>query len=118
LAIDGMQPIPRMFRRGWRSRRLGDRCRTLHAQEKHMKWLTGIALIFASVVSAEAYTCADVRALSAEQQAYYIKVFNITPAQQDRIRQACYGGRGRHVNVANEERSHTSRNERDARVTP
>jgi hypothetical protein len=41
------------------------------------------------MASAQAYTCTDVRALSAEQQAYYIKAFNITPAQQERIRQAC-----------------------------
>ena len=56
-----------------------------------MKWLWTTSLILASVVSAQAYTCADVRALSREQQAHYIKVFNITPAQQERIRQACYG---------------------------
>ena len=40
---------------------------------------------------AQAFTCADVRALSREQQAYYIKAYNITPAQQRRIRLACHG---------------------------
>jgi hypothetical protein len=55
----------------------------------------GTTILFAlcSVASAQAYSCNDVRALSAEQRAYYIKVFNITPAQQDRIRQNCYGSR-------------------------
>ena len=83
-----------------------------------MKWLSGIALTFASVVSAQAYTCADVRSLSSEQQAYYIRVFNITPAQQERIRAACYGSRSRHVISESDERTHSSHNERDARVTP
>jgi hypothetical protein len=32
------------------------------------------------------FTRDDVRALSPDQQAYYIKVYNITPAQQDHIR--------------------------------
>jgi hypothetical protein len=44
---------------------------------------------------AQAFTCADVRALSHEQQAYYIKAYNITPAEQRRIRVACYGSRSR-----------------------
>jgi hypothetical protein len=44
---------------------------------------------------AQAFTCADVRALSHEQQAYYIRAYNITPAQQRRIRFACYGASGR-----------------------
>ena len=44
---------------------------------------------------AQAFTCADVRALSREQQAYYIKAYNIDPAQQRRIRLACYGARSR-----------------------
>jgi hypothetical protein len=42
---------------------------------------------------AQAFTCADVRALSREQLAYYIRVYSITPAQQHRIRFACYGAR-------------------------
>ena len=29
--------------------------------------------------------------LSQEKQAYYIRVLNITPAQQERIRRECYG---------------------------
>ena len=58
-----------------------------------MKWL--LAALMASmastgVVSAHAYTCADVRALSQEKQAYYIRVLNITPTQQERIRRECY----------------------------
>jgi hypothetical protein len=44
---------------------------------------------------AQAFTCADVRALSREQQAYYVRAYNITPAQQHRIRLACYGARSR-----------------------
>jgi hypothetical protein len=44
-----------------------------------------------SILSASAYTCADVRALSQEKQAYYIRVLNITPVQQERIRRECYG---------------------------
>jgi hypothetical protein len=35
------------------------------------------------------------RALSREQLAYYTRVYNITPAQQHRIRLACYGARSR-----------------------
>jgi hypothetical protein len=54
-----------------------------------MKWLWAVLLTAAGVVSAQAFTCADVRALSLEQRAYYIKVFNITSAQQDRIRREC-----------------------------
>ena len=45
--------------------------------------------------SAQAFTCADVRALSREQQAYYVKAYNIDPAQERRIRLACYGARSR-----------------------
>jgi hypothetical protein len=44
---------------------------------------------------AQAFTCADVRALSHEQQVYYIRAYNITPSQQRRIRLACYGARSR-----------------------
>ena len=80
-----------------------------------MRWLSAIVLTLCGVVSAQAYTCADVRALSAEQQAYYIKVFNITPAQQERIKHACYGQRS-HV-VADERSSgRLVHNERDARA--
>jgi hypothetical protein len=80
-----------------------------------MKWLSAIALTLISGVSAQAYTCADVRALSASQQAYYIKVFNITSAQQERIRAACYGTRPHHVITVSDEHVHSGRNERDAR---
>lgn len=62
-----------------------------------MKWLWAAVSICASVVSAQAYTCADVRALSREQQMNYIRIFNITAAQQERIRSACYGPRTRHA---------------------
>ena len=48
-----------------------------------------------SAGSSQSFTCADVRALSHEQQAYYIKAYNITPAEQRRIRLACYGARFR-----------------------
>jgi hypothetical protein len=54
-----------------------------------MKWFWAISITLAGLVSAQAYTCADVRALSLEQRAYYIKVFKITTAQQERIRRAC-----------------------------
>lgn len=55
-----------------------------------MKWLLAAFMASTSIVSAHAYTCADVRALSQEKQAYYIRVLNITPAQQERIRRECY----------------------------
>jgi len=53
--------------------------------------------------AAQAYTCQDVRALSAQQRAYYIRVFNITPAQQERIRHACYDSGANHVAAAGKE---------------
>ena len=56
------------------------------------------------MASAQAFTCADVRALSAEQRAYYIKVFNITPEQQEQIREACSGGKSHHVIAVTDER--------------
>jgi hypothetical protein len=56
-----------------------------------MRWGAALAFVMTGTFSAHAFTCSDVRALSAEQRAYYIKVFNITPAQQDRIRHACTG---------------------------
>ena len=58
-----------------------------------MKSLCTVLLTLAGLSSAQAFTCDDVRALSPEQRAYYIKVFNITPALQDRIRQVCSGSR-------------------------
>jgi hypothetical protein len=55
-----------------------------------MKWLLAVLMASTFIVPAHAYTCADVRALSQEKQAYYIRVLNITPAQQERIRRECY----------------------------
>jgi len=82
-----------------------------------MKWLWTGLLVSLGVGSAQAYTCEDVRALSQEQQAYYIKVFNITPAQQERIRHACYGQKTPHVIAAAVEAStHFGHRERDASV--
>jgi hypothetical protein len=54
-----------------------------------MKWLWVVALVLSGVVPARAFTCEDVRALSRAQQAYYIRAYSITPAQQARIRRAC-----------------------------
>jgi hypothetical protein len=82
-----------------------------------MKSLCAIVLALCSVVSAQAYTCDDVRALSAEQKAHYIKIFNITAAQQDRIRQSCYASRSPRVHPVadvSDERS-TGHVARDAR---
>ena len=73
-----------------------------------MKWLWAALLTSAGIVSAQAYTCTDVRALSQEKQAYYIKVLNITPVQQERIRRECYG--------AKELSAHFGRRQRDASV--
>ena len=76
-----------------------------------MKWLWTALLTAFGIISAQAYTCADVRTLSLEQQAYYIRVFSITPAQQERIRHACAGQRMRHTPTRHPEYA-----ERDARV--
>ena len=73
-----------------------------------MKWLWVALLTSAGIVSVQAYTCTDVRALSQEKQAYYIKVLNITPVQQERIRRECYG--------AKESSAHFGRRQRDASV--
>ena len=80
-----------------------------------MKWLWTVLLTLAGVASAQAFTCEDVRALSAEQRAYYIRVYNITPAQQDRIRQACYGSKAPRVIAVSDDKSTASlsRNERE-----
>ena len=69
-----------------------------------MKRLWAILLMFGAAAPAQAYTCADVRALSPEQQAYYIKVFNITPVLQERIRQFCNGSGAHRAVTASEER--------------
>jgi hypothetical protein len=83
-----------------------------------MRWLGAAVLMLAGMASAQAYTCADVRALTPEQQAYYVKVYNISLELQDRIRQACYGTKAKHVIAASDERSanHAAQNERDARA--
>jgi hypothetical protein len=82
-----------------------------------MKWLWAGLLTSLSVMSAEAYTCADVRSLSLEQQAYYIRAFDITPAQQERIRHACYGQNTRPAIASVEVSiSHFGHRERDPRV--
>jgi hypothetical protein len=76
-----------------------------------MKWLGVLFFCFTGAVSAEAFTCDQVRSLSSEQRAYYIRVYSITPAQQDRIRQECYGPKGHHSIGA-----HQSASEREARA--
>jgi hypothetical protein len=54
-----------------------------------MKWIYAVVVATASFVGpAQSFTCKDV-ALSQDQRAYYIRVYNITPAQQDRIRREC-----------------------------
>jgi hypothetical protein len=73
-----------------------------------MKWIlvaVSTLTVMASMgfAPAQAYTCQDVRALSAQQRAYYIRVFNITPAQQERIRHACYDSGANHVAAAGKE---------------
>ena len=82
-----------------------------------MKWLSAVLLASLGVVSSQAYTCDDVRALSSEQKAYYIRVFNITSAQQERIRHACYEPRVRRTAVSMEEpMGRFGHAERDARA--
>jgi hypothetical protein len=83
-----------------------------------MKWILAAVLTSSGMASAKAYTCADVRALTSEQQAYYIKVFNITPAQQERIRTACYGAKARRGTTISVEAStgRSGHDERDARA--
>jgi hypothetical protein len=76
-----------------------------------MKLLGVLFFCLTGAVSAEAFTCDQVRALSSEQRAYYIRVYSITPAQQDRIRHECSGSKGRHSIGA-----HHSANEREARA--
>jgi hypothetical protein len=82
-----------------------------------MKWLWAALLTFSGVLSAEAYTCADVRSLSLEQQAYYIRAFAITPAQQERIRHACSRATTRPAMTSVEGAiGHFGHGERDARI--
>jgi hypothetical protein len=69
------------------------------------------------IVSAQAYTCEDVRSLSLEQRTYYIRVFNITWSQQVRIRRACSGSRFHHNTTSVEGRtSHFGHREWDSHV--
>jgi hypothetical protein len=80
-----------------------------------MKWLCVALLTSLSIASAQAYTCEDVRSLSHEQRAYYIRVYNITTAQQERIRRACFGSRVRRASLSEEGRpSHFGRRVWDA----
>jgi hypothetical protein len=83
-----------------------------------MKGFLAVLLTTIGIGSAQAYTCDDVRALSPGQQAYYIKVYNITPSQQERIRHACYGQGTHHGTTASAEASsgHGGHGERDARA--
>jgi hypothetical protein len=74
-----------------------------------MKWLWAALSTLTGIVSAQAFTCADVRALSSEQRAYYIKVYNISSAQQERIRRECYGAKVEPIHFGH-------RQQRDARA--
>lgn len=84
-----------------------------------MRWLWTMVGTLVSVASAQAFTCDDVRALSPDQQAYYIRVYNITPAQQDQIRQRCYGSKTHHAPAVSDEKPTGSiaRTERDQRAS-
>jgi hypothetical protein len=82
-----------------------------------MKWLWAALWTSFGIVSAQGFTCADVRTLSLEQQAYYIKVFNITPAQQELIRRECNAPKTRHATTSVEgPTNHFGYGERDARA--
>jgi hypothetical protein len=74
-----------------------------------MKWLWAALITLPGIASAQAFTCADVRALSMEQRAYYIKVYNITSTQQERIRRECYGAKVETIHFGH-------RQQRDARA--
>ena len=73
-----------------------------------MKWILAALLTPLGLMSAQAYTCNDVRTLSSEQKAYYIRVFNITLAQQERIRHACYDSTTRHAAASGERAANRS----------
>jgi hypothetical protein len=68
----------------------------------NVKRLWVVVLVLSGVVPARAFTCEDVRALSRAQQAYYVKAYNITPEQQQRIRHACYRHRVRQAIITPE----------------
>ena len=82
-----------------------------------MRVLWTIVATLSGLASAQAFTCDDVRALSQEQRAYYIKTYNITPAQQNVIRRVCSGSKVHYPTVVVEEKSTGSiaRDERDQR---
>ena len=108
-----------MVLQGERARTLAKKTSMEHRARKGniMKWLWAALSTSLGVMSAEAYTCADVRSLSLEQQAYYVRAFDITPAQQERIRHACYGPNTRPVITSVEVSiSHFAHGGRDARV--
>lgn len=77
-----------------------------------MKWLLVALLTSSGLVSAEAYTCDDVRSLSQEQRTYYIKVFSITRAQQQQIRHACSEPRMRQASASDGMTAHFGRSDR------
>jgi hypothetical protein len=76
-----------------------------------MKWIYVAVATATFAGPAQSFTCKDVRALSQDQRAYYIRVYNITPAQQDRIRRECSKGSAETVSAP------VGRRERDARAS-
>ena len=82
-----------------------------------MRVLWTIVATLSGLASAQAFTCDDVRALSQEQRAYYIKTYNITPAQQNVIRRVCSGSRVHYPTVVVDEKltGSIARDERDQR---
>jgi hypothetical protein len=86
-------------------------------KREHHEVALAALLTSLSAMSAEAYTCADVRSLSLEQQAYYVRALDITPAEQERIRHACYGPNTRSVTTSVEVSiSHFGQGGRDTRI--
>ena len=81
-----------------------------------MRWLLAALLTSTGFLSAQAYTCDDVRALSSEQKAYYIRVLRITPAQQERIRRSCFEPTMREAATSDGTITHFRHRERDARA--
>jgi hypothetical protein len=91
--------------------------RSVERKEGIMKSVLAALLTSLGLASAQAYTCDDVRTLSSEQKAYYIRVFSITPAQQERIRHACSEPRTHQAATAVDARtSRFGHRERDARA--
>jgi hypothetical protein len=77
-----------------------------------MKWFLAALWMSSGLVAAQAYTCEDVRALSLEQRAYYIRVFSITRAQQQQIRRACSQPRLRQATISEGPTRHFGRSDR------